>query len=161
MSALGDDVVLDREKGELRILGTRYAALKAQSFCNNLDRLVGTKVASVIMNNLEVQLGKEDVERILETSPKATFDDVTKTLVATDLVTGMGVTKVMVEKETDSIFVETTNPCVRRVQGASKAFLFSWWAGAFSRLLGKPLEVREVNYDEERNFIKARIAPRG
>ena len=63
-------VVLDREKGELRILGIRRTAINAQAICDHLDTLVGVQVSEVIMHNLEFRLGKLEGARIRLESPQ-------------------------------------------------------------------------------------------
>src|SRR3989304_5928633 len=56
------EIVWDKAKGELRILGKRHTALDAQALCDHLDSLVGPTVAEVIMDNHERRLGKEEAE---------------------------------------------------------------------------------------------------
>ncbi len=55
---MGEDIVLDRAKGELRIHGKRHTAIDAQALCDHLDSLVGPTVAEVIINNHPVPIGK-------------------------------------------------------------------------------------------------------
>jgi hypothetical protein len=158
---LTEGMVLDREKGELRFLGQRHAAVDAQSLCDHLDSLVGIVVAEVIMSNLETRLGKKDGAKLREMNPNATADELVQELVRADLVTGMGLTKASLPKDPNlPIIVETWNPIVKGSRGASKSFLFSWWCGALSSILGSELEVRSVNFDEQANLMKCEIVRR-
>jgi hypothetical protein len=158
---LTDDMVFDKEKGELRFLGQRQAAVEAQSLCDHLDSLVGIVVAEVIMNNLETRLGKKDGMRVREMNPKATVDELVQQLAKVDLVTGMGLTKVSLPEDPSlPTIVEISNPIVKGSRGASKSFLFSWWAGALSSILDSELEARTVNYDEQQNTMRCEIVRR-
>lgn len=77
-----------------------------------------------------------------------------------DIIAGMGITKTTVESASDSVRIEVWNPVVRGDKGAAKSFLFSWWCGALSSILGKELEVRSVQHDEKANLMKCEIATR-
>lgn len=131
-----------------------------QSLCDHLDTLVGVVVAEVIMSNLETRCGKEDGAKLRAANPKASVDELVKMLAELDLVTGMGITKTEVKETGDIIRIEVWNPVVRGEKGAGKSFLFSWWCGALSSILGKELEVRSVQYDEKANIMKCEISPR-
>ena len=156
-----DEMVLDREKGEFRLFGRRHGAVDAQSLCDHLDSLVGSVVGEVIMNNLESRLGKEDGARIREAHPNATVDELVGELIEADLLTGMGITKASIPKQlTEPIKLEIWNPIVRGNKGAAKSFLFSWWCGALTSILGRELEMRTVDYDENENLMRCEIAPR-
>ena len=154
-------MVLDRAKGEFRFFGRRHAAVDAQSLCNHLDSLVGPVVGEVIMNNLETRLGKEDGARMREANPKASVGELIKMLEETDLITGMGITKTVVPEDSNApIMIETWNAVVKGDRGAAKSFLFSWWCGVLTAILGKELEVKTVQYDEKANLMKCEIVPR-
>jgi hypothetical protein len=158
---LKGDMVLDREKAELRYLGRRHAAVDAQSLCDYLDSLVGIVVAEVIMSNLETRLGKEDGKRLREINPKATVDELVQELVRGDLLTGIGATKTSLPKDpNDPIKIEIWNPIVKGLRGASKSFLFSYWCGALASLFDHEFEVQAVNYDEKANIMRGNIVRR-
>ena len=154
-------IVSDREKGELRIHGVRFAAIDIKEFCRRLDRLVGPIIAAVQVNSLEVLQGKEDLEAIRKERPDATNKELIDLLVEMDNVAGFGVTTVKADDDySDPIVLEAFNPFVAAVSGASSAFQTSWWCGAFSSILGRPLEVRNVTYDVERNLLKYQLFTR-
>ena len=154
-------MVLDRAKAEFRLFGRRHAAIDAQSLCNHLDSLVGPVVAEVIINNLETRLGKEDGARMREANPKASARELTKMLEETDLISGIGITKTVFPEDPNApIRIETWNPVVKGDKGAAKSFLFSWWCGVLTAILGKELEVKTVQYDEKANLMKCEIVPR-
>ena len=154
-------MVLDRAKGEFHLFGRRHAAVDAQSLCNHLDSLVGPVVGEVIMNNLETRLGKEDGARMRKANPKALVGELIKMLEETDLITGMGITKTVVPEDPNApIRIETWNAVVKGEKGAAKSFLFSWWCGVLTSILGKELEVKTVQYDEKANMMKCEIVPR-
>ncbi len=158
---MGEGPVWDKEKGEIRILGRRDTAVNAQALCDYLDSLVGVQVAEVIMQNLEFRLGKEDGASIRAERPKATISELIQLLAEWDRMTGMGVTKVTLPEEQDApILVAVSNPSVKGDAGSSKAFLFSWWAGALTSLFNVNLETRNVAYDKESNSMKCEIVPR-
>lgn len=156
-----EGMVLDRAKAEFRLFGRRHAAVDAQSLCNHLDSLVGPVVGEVIMNNLETRLGKEDGARMRESNPKASVGELIKMLEESDLISGMGITKAVIPEDTNaSIRIEIWNPVAKGEKGAAKSFLFSWWSGVLTSILGKELEVKTVQYDEKANLMKCEIVPR-
>jgi len=158
---LTDQVAVEKVKGEFRLFGRRQALVDVQSLCDHLDSLVGPVVGEVIMNNLESRLGKEDTTRLREANPKATVDELVTKLVEADLLAGMGVTKVDVPKDpTAQIKLEIRNPIVRGNSGAAKAFLFSYWCGALSLILGRDLDVKTVDYDEKADVMRCELGTR-
>ena len=158
---LTDQVAVEKVKDEFRLFGRRQALIDVQSLCDHLDSLVGPVVGEVIMNNLESRLGKEDTTRLREANPKATVDELVTKLVEADLLAGMGVTKVDVPKDpTAQIKLEIRNPIVRGNSGAAKAFLFSYWCGALSLILGRDLDVKTVDYDEKADVMRCELGAR-
>ena len=156
-----ENFVLDKAKGELRILGRRNAAIDVETLCQHLEGLVGAQVAEVIMNHHEVRLGKEDAARFREQKPQATIGEVVDELIHIDRVSGIGVTKVMLpEGSVGIIALEISNPIVRGTKGAAKALMFSYWCGALNSLLEKELDVKDVTYDEGNNVLRCQIGPR-
>lgn len=157
------DIVWDKAKGELRILGQRHTALDAQALCDHLDSLVGPTVAEVIMDNHERRLGKEDAARIRREKPQATLRDIINVITETDILSGAGVTEVTMPESAmleGAIFVKIHNPCVKAASGAAKAFLFSYWCGVLSSLLDNEFEAKDVSYNETENLLTARIVRR-
>lgn len=154
-------MVLDKTKAELRLLGRRQAAVDAQALCDHLDSLVGSVVGEVIMNNLELWLGREDAARLREAFPRASINELVDKLVEVDLVSGMGMTKTTLNKDPNApITVEIWNPVARGNKGAAKSFLFSWWCGALTSIFGHELEVKSVDYDEKANLMRCEIVRR-
>jgi hypothetical protein len=158
---LSDDVLRDKAKGELRILGQRHVAIDIQGFCEHLDLIVGPKVAEVVMNQHEFHQGKEDAASAHQEKPEATIQELVNSFVNAEPLSGVGVVKVTIpETSLDPIDVEISNPCVKRTTGAAKSFLFSYWCGIFTQLLGKEFKIDQVAYDENKNLMKCRIIPR-
>ncbi len=158
---MSEDVVWDRAKGELRILGRRHMAISPGDLCNYLDSLVGAQVAEVIINNLEFRAGKDEAALFRRERPQATVSEIIDLFIKYDSMTGVGITKVTLpENQQGPIVVETSNPCVKGTVGAAKALLFSWWCGALSAALGRELEARNVTYDEVKNLMRCEIVPR-
>jgi hypothetical protein len=156
-----DDLVWDKEKGELRILGRRQTAMTPQTLCNHLDSLVGIKVAEVIVSNLEYRSGKDETEMFRKEKPQATLSEMVDLLVRYDSLTGVGITKVTLPKnDQDHIIVQISNPSVKGTVGAAKAFLFSYWCGALTTLLNRNLEIEDVAYDEKKNVMTCKIVLR-
>jgi hypothetical protein len=156
-----EEPVWNREKGELRIFGRRNTAIDAQALCDYLDSLVGVQVGEVIMNNLESRSGKQDADWIRKEKPELTTNELIKFGEEWDRIAGVGATHVTLSKdETSPIVLEISNPSVKGTQGAAKAFLFSWWAGMLSSLLGRNFEYKDVVYDREKNLMKCVIVPR-
>lgn len=161
VTLLDEGMVLDRTKAEYRLFGRRHAAVDAQSLCDHLDSLVGPVVGEVIINNLETRLGKEDGSRLREANPKASVAELVKMLEESDVLSGVGITKtVVLEDPKAPIKIETWNPIVRGEKGAAKSFLFSWWCGALTSILGRELELRTVQYDEKASIMKCEIVLR-
>jgi len=154
-------MVLDRTKAELRLFGRRHSAIDPQSLCSHLDLLVGTVVGEVIVNSLETRLGREDGAWMRQTHPQASVRDLIDELIEGDLVSGIGITKVVLPGDPkEPIRIEIWNPVVKGEKGSAKSFLFSWWCGALMSILGRELEVRAVQYDEKANTIRCEITPR-
>ena len=158
---MSESPVWDAEKGELRILGKRHTAIDAQTLCSYLDSLVGVQVAEVIMHNLEFRLGKLDAAKLKTEKPQASLPELVEHLTKSDRLSGIGITKVTLSKAPQyPIEIEVTNPSVKEVTGAAKAFLFGWWAGALTALFDKEFDVKSVVYDEPRDLLKGQIAAR-
>jgi hypothetical protein len=158
---LSEDVVWDKAKGELRILGQRHAAVDIQGFCEHLDLIVGPMVAEVVMNQHMFRQGKEDAANIRQEKPEAAIQELLDSFANAEALSGVGVVKVTIpEASPGPIDVEISNPCVKRTTGAAKSFLFSYWCGLFTQLLGKEFKIDQVAYDENKNLMKCRIIPR-
>lgn len=156
-----DEMVLDRAKAELHLFGRRHAAIDPQSLCSHLDALVGTVVGEVMINSLETRLGREDGEWMRKAHPGASIRELVDELTEGDRVSGMGITKVALSDDPkDPIRIEIWNPVVKGEKGAAKSFLFSWWCGALTAILGRELEVKSVQYDEKANTMRCEITPR-
>jgi len=156
-----EDIVWDKAKGELRILGQRHAAVDMQGLCDNLDLIVGPKVAEVIMNQHEFRQGKDDAANIRQKKPGATIRELVDWFANAETVSGVGVVKITTpETPPGPIDVEILNPCVKGTTGAAKSFLFSYWCGVFTHLLDKEFKIDEVTYDENRDLMRCRIVPR-
>lgn len=155
------DVVWDKAKGELRILGQRRAAVDIQGLCEHLDLIVGAKVAEVVMNQHEFRQGKDDAASIRQEKPEAAIQELLDSFANAETLSGVGVVKVTIpEASPGPIDVEISNPCVKRTTGAAKSFLFSYWCGLFTQLLGKEFKIDYVTYDKNKNLMKCRIIPR-
>jgi hypothetical protein len=158
---LSEDVVWDKAKGELRILGQRHAAVDIQGLCEHLDLIVGPMVAEVVMNQHEFRQGKDDAASIRQEKPEAAIHELLDSFANAEALTGVGVVKVTIpEASPGPIDVEISNPCSKRTTGAAKSFLFSYWCGIFTQLLGKEFKIDQVAYDENKNLMKCRIIPR-
>jgi len=79
-----------------------------------------------------------------------------------DLISGIGVTRfVFTGDKPNEIIVETVNPCVTKITDGAKSFCSSYYCGAFSFLLGRSFEVRDLIYDAKANVRRLRLVPRG
>lgn len=113
------------------------------------------------MHNLEFRLGKLDGAKLKSERPGATLSEHVEHLAKSDRLSGIGITNVSLsEKPSESIQIETLNPSVKGSAGAAKSFVFAWWAGALTSLVGRELDVNGVEYSESKNLIKCRIVPR-
>ena len=156
-----EDLVLENGKGELRILGRRYAAIDVGSLCKHLEGLVGEKVAEVIIDHHEIRLGDEDAASIRREKPEATIAELVEELSHMDRVSGIGVTNVILPNgSAGDIALEISNPILNGTKGAEKALILSYWCGALSCLLGRKLDVKNVVYDEEKNALRCEIGVR-
>jgi hypothetical protein len=78
-----------------------------------------------------------------------------------DRAAGVGATRVTLGKDAMSpILLEISNPSVKGIQGAAKAFLFSWWAGMLTSLMARSFEAKNVTYDKERDLMRCEMVPR-
>jgi hypothetical protein len=157
---LSEDATWDKEKGEIRISGERHVAVDAQSLCDFLDSLVGLQVAEVIMRNLEYRLGKAEAKRFKEKNPQASVKELTDHFVEADRLSGMGITKTTWTPNPQALLVEVANPATRGHAGASKSFIFSWWAGALSWHTGKEFDLNSIVYDEKANIVRGTLVER-
>ena len=158
---MSEGVVWDKAKGELRILSQRHVAIDIQGLCEHLDLVVGPMVAEVVMNQHEFRQGKDDAASIRQEKPEAAIQELLDSFANVETLSGVGVVKVTIpEASPGPIDVEISNPCVKRTTGAAKSFLFSYWCGLFTQLLGKEFKINKVAYDENKNLMKCRIIPR-
>jgi hypothetical protein len=156
-----EDIVWDKAKGELRIRGRRHTAVDIQGLCDHLDLIVGAKVAEVVMNQHEFRQGKEDAANMREKEPQATIQELVSSFVDAETLSGVGVVRVTVpESSTSPIDLEISNPCVKETTGAAESFLFSYWCGVFTHLLGQEFKIDDVTYDNGKNLMKCQIIPR-
>ena len=159
VNATAEEPTWNREKGELTILGRRHTAFDVQPFCNYMDELVGAKVAEVMMKNLQSRLGKEDGAWLKKDHPNANLSELINLASEWDRLAGYGATEASLI-EIDSVSLTVSNPAIKGTKGAAKAFLFAWWAGMISSLIGKDYDYSNVTYDETANTMKCKIAPR-
>jgi len=158
---MSDGLASDIAKGELRILGKRHAAIDVKAFCEQLDLMVGVKVAEVIMNQHQFRLGKEDASTARAERPKASVKEIVDSFAKADSVSGFGVTKVVIpETPSGPVGLTISNPCLTRTGGASKALLFSYWCGIFSQLYGVEYKAEDVTYDKNLDLLKCQIIPK-
>jgi hypothetical protein len=158
---LSDELLWDKEKGELRILGRRQMAITPQDLCDHLDSLVGVRVSEVIINNLEFRAGKQETELLRKERASLSVKEIIDVLIRYDCLTGVGITKVTLPDGKDwPIGLEILNPCVKGTTGAAKSLLLSWWCGSLSALLGEDFEAKNVAFDEKSNAMKCEIVPR-
>ena len=160
LSVMMEDIVWDRAKGELRIVGKRHLAIDAEALCRHLDALVGPQVAEVIMRNHEFRLGKEDAERHRKEKPNASMEEIIEAVKETDLLSGVGLTKFTVQTD-QSVLIEVSNPCVKETAGAAKSLLFGYWSGVLSCLFGKEYDAVDVKFNESTKVLSARLVSRG
>lgn len=158
--SLSEKTWWDKEKGELVINGRRHTAVDAQALCDHLNSLVGQQVAEVIMDNLEFRLGKLDAEYIRKERPGASVSEIIDFFALSDSMSGVGITKVTIPPTPSTlnpVLLEILNPSVKGGNGAHRAFLVSWWRGALGALFGRDLQILNLNYDQERNQLKASL----
>jgi len=158
---LSDDSVWDKAKGELRIQGQRHIAIDAQGLWEHLDLILGSRVAEVVLNQHMLRQGREDAAAARQERPHVAIDELADELSDADALSGVGVVKVSVPgASAGHIDVEISNPVVKLDTGAARSFLFSYWCGVFSELLGKEFKIDNVAYDESKNLMKCRIISR-
>ncbi len=137
-------------------------AMTMDSLCNHLDSLVGSKVAEVIIKNLEAREGREECRLLRKEKREASVEEIVECFQRYDALTGVGITKVILPKEeNDPVAIEIQNPFIKITTGSAKSLLFSWWSGALSELLGRELDVRTVTYDENRDVLSCTLVTRG
>jgi hypothetical protein len=155
------NLVWDEEKGELYILGQRQTAINAQTLCDHLDTWLASVVAETMMDDLEFRLGQEDVSRVRQQMPKATVGEILEFLCQEQILSGIGIPEVRLsDNDGTPILIEIFNPCVKGVSGAAKSFLFSWWRGALTTLLGIEMQVIDVSFNEDKNMAACHVLPR-
>ena len=157
---MSEDATWDKERGEIRISGERHVAIDVQSLCNFLDSLVGVQVAEVIMHNLEYRLGKAEAKRFKEKNPQASLKELIDNFAEADRLSGVGITKTTWTPSPGALLVEIVNPATRGQTGASKSFVFSWWAGALSLYTGKEFDLNGIAYDEKENMARGTLRER-
>ena len=113
------------------------------------------------MHNLEYRLGKAEGKRFMGKNPQATLNELIEHFVEVDRLSGMGVTKATwCANPGETLLVEVVNPGVRGRVGASKSFIFSWWAGALSSHAGKEYDLNGMDYDDQSNITRCKIVER-
>ncbi len=160
---MSEEVSRDRKRGRLSILGHRHVAVDLQALCDHLDSLLGAQVAEVVMNNHEFRLGKEDAERVRREKAQASLQEIIDQLAEADFLSGIGMVKVQLPSDftkATEVTVDVSDPCVRKTEGASKAFICSYWSGVMSALLGEECEPTNLTYREDKNVLRYRIVRR-
>jgi len=158
---LSEGILWDKAKGELRILGQCRTAVNIQGLCDHLDLMVGSNVAEVIMNQHEFRQGKDDAARVRQTRSGETIQEMLNFFADAETLSGVGVVKVTaLDTAPGHVDLEISNPCVRRTSGATRSFLFSYWCGVFTELVGKEFKIDQVTYDENKDLMRYRIIAR-
>jgi len=158
---VNNGIELDEKRGEVKLLGLRQMVIDMDALCNHLDTLVGNQVAEVIIKNLELQEGKKEAERFLRNHPDAKVEEFIDLMRRYDALSGVGITSVRFSENQDGlIFIEISNPYVKRTTGSSKSLLFSWWCGVLSGILHRELDLESITYDASSDVLKCTITPR-
>ena len=158
---MNNGIELDEKRGEVKLLGLRQMVIDMDALCNHLDTLVGNQVAEVIIKNLELQEGKKEAERFLRNHPDAKVEEFIDLMRRYDALSGVGITSVRFSENQDGlIFIEISNPYVKRTTGSSKSLLFSWWCGVLSGILHRELDLESITYDASSDVLKCTITPR-
>lgn len=156
-----EDLIRDEAKCELRILGQRHVAVDVQALCDQLDLMVGPKVAEVIMNQHQFRLGKEDVAVIRRQRPQAIVPEIIDSLRDSTCASGAGIAKISpLGNPVGTVDLEISHPCVKRAVGAASKFFSSYWCGALTSLFDKTFKAENLVYDEARDLLRCRIVPR-
>jgi len=158
---LNNGIEFDEKRGEVKLLGLRQMVIDMDALCSHLDTLVGNQVAEVIIKNLELQEGKEEAERFLRNNPDGKVEEFIELMKRYDALSGVGITSVRISENQDGlIFIEISNPYIKRTSGSSKSLLFSWWCGGLSRILHRELDLDSITYDASSDILKCTITPR-
>jgi len=158
---LNNGIELDEKRGEVKLLGQRQMVIDMDALCSHLDTLVGSQVAEVIIKNLELQEGKKEAERFLRKHPDAKVEEFIDLMRRYDALSGVGITSVRFPENQDGlIFIEISNPYIKRTTGSSKSLLFSWWCGGLSGILHRELDLQSITYDASSDVLKCQITPR-
>jgi hypothetical protein len=136
-------------------------AIDIERFCEHLDLMVGPIVAEVVMNQSGSSQGKEEAASIRREKPETAIQELLDSFADAETLSGVGVVKATIpEASLGPVDIEVSNPCVKRTTGAAKSFLFSYWCGLLTQLLGKEFKIDHVAYDRDKNLMKGRIIPR-
>ena len=158
---MNNGIELDEKRGEVKLLGQRQMVIDMDALCSHLDTLVGSQVAEVIIKNLELQEGKKEAERFLRKHPDAKVEEFIDLMRRYDALSGVGITSVRFPENQDGlIFIEISNPYIKRTTGSSKSLLFSWWCGGLSGILHRELDLQSITYDASSDVLKCQITPR-
>jgi hypothetical protein len=137
------------------ILGRRHVAIDVDALCHHLDLLVGQQVAEVIMNHHQVRLGKDGAAFIRNQNPGASPTEIIEKLAEVWRFSGIGDVKArLVGPELELSIID---PCVKVTEGSAKSFMFSYWCGVLSNILGGEFEVGHLAYDSRQDVMKGRI----
>jgi hypothetical protein len=118
-------------------------------------------VGEVIMKNLETRLGKEDGIWLRKENPQLPPSDLINIITEWDRISGIGTTEAtLVGDEPNLVLLEMSNPIIKTDHGTSRAFLFGWWAGLLTSILGKDFEYMNVVYDAAKDHMKCELVPR-
>ena len=156
-----NDIEFDEKRGEVKLMGSRQMVIDMDALCSHLDTLVGNQVAEVIVRNLELQEGKNEAERFLRNHPDPNVEEFVDLMRRYDALSGVGITSVKFsEKQSGPIYIEISNPYIKRTAGSSKSLLFSWWCGALSGMLHRELDLESISYDASNDVLKCTITTR-
>ena len=146
--------------GVQSILGHRHVSVDIVSLCDHLDILVGPQVAEVIMRHHEVRLGKEDVVFLRKQHPDASPSEIIEKLVESSRLSGVGSVDVKFRENGPELEITIQNPCLTKMEGSAKSFMFAHWCGALNAIMkGGEFDVMHAVYDPHKDVLRGRIVP--
>ncbi len=151
------NVKFDYRKGEIRFFGTRIALTNPFPACEKVDKMFGTG-GEVIVICMAFEQGRRLFEAMIANSPNKSKKELLNEVVDVQPQMGWGIAGLKITSDDPpKIEVAVKNSPVKTLQGSSKHWIGSFWAGVLSACFSQQLKCRSFSYDEKEDELHCLI----
>ena len=147
------NVKFDYGKGEIRLFGTRIALTNLLPACEKIDKMFGTG-GEVIINCMAFEQGRQLFDAMMTNSPNKSKEELLNEVINVQPQMGWGITSLkIIGDNPPKVEVTVKNSPVKTLQGSSKHWIGSFWAGVLSKHFSKQLKCASFSYDENEDEL--------